>query len=54
FCWLLQDRAGDAYVVVLQQTADEQKPIGDGLFLRGLGARVIESGLLTRPAGDVR
>ncbi|MFB8773446.1 serine hydrolase [Streptomyces broussonetiae] len=54
FCWLLQDRAQDAYVVVLQQAADEQKPIGDGLFLRGLGARVIESGLLTRPAGDVR
>ncbi|MBQ1092084.1 serine hydrolase [Streptomyces sp. B93] len=54
FCWLLQDRAQDAYVVVLQQAADEQKPIGDGLFLRGLGARVIESGLLTRSAGDLR
>ncbi|WP_369248192.1 serine hydrolase [Streptomyces sp. R41] len=46
FCWLLQDRAGTVHVLVLRQAADEQKPIGDGLFLRGLGARVINSGLL--------
>lgn len=46
FCWLLQDRAGVPHVLVLRQAADEQKPIGDGLFLRGLGARVIASGLL--------
>ncbi|MER5356907.1 serine hydrolase [Streptomyces sp. NPDC002785] len=48
FCWLLQDHAGDTYVLVLGQQADEQKSIGDGQFLRGLGARVIESGLLAR------
>ncbi|MFI1884495.1 serine hydrolase [Streptomyces jumonjinensis] len=46
FCWLLQNRAGETYVLVLRQMADEQKPIGDGLYLRGVGARVIESGLL--------
>ncbi|MFD4547448.1 Cpe/LpqF family protein [Streptomyces sp. NPDC058466] len=46
FCWLLQDRDGTAHVLVLRQAADEQKPIGDGLLLRGLGARVINSGLL--------
>ncbi|MDC0769535.1 serine hydrolase [Streptomyces sp. HD] len=48
FCWLLRDHAGDTYVLVLRQQADEQKYVGDGLFLRGLGARVIESGLLGR------
>jgi hypothetical protein len=48
FCWLLRDHAGDTYVLVLRQRADEQKPVGDGLFLRGLGSRVIESGMLGR------
>lgn len=54
FCWLLQDRTGDTYVLVLRQSADEQKPIGDGLLLRGLGARVIESGLLAAGGGTCR
>lgn len=52
FCWLLQDPAGTSYVLVLRQAADEQKLIGDGLILRGLGARVIESGLLESGTGD--
>ncbi|MEV6259912.1 Cpe/LpqF family protein [Streptomyces sp. NPDC051784] len=47
FCWLLEDPDGVRYTVVLQQCADEQKLIGDGQFLRGMGARVIESGLLS-------
>lgn len=46
FCWLLEDRNGTPHVVVLQQAAADQKAIGDGLLLRGLGGRVIESGLL--------
>ena len=52
FCWLLQDRVGDTYVLVLRQSADEHKAIDDGLLLRGLGARTIESGLLAA-GGDV-
>ncbi|MGW4229339.1 serine hydrolase [Streptomyces sp. NPDC004980] len=47
FCWLLEDPGGVRYVLVLQQAADDQKLIGDGQFLRGLGGRVIESGLLS-------
>ncbi|MFF1512414.1 serine hydrolase [Streptomyces sp. NBC_01281] len=50
FCWLLEDGEGTAHVLVLRQSADEQKPIGDGLFLRGLGSRVVNSGLLTAKA----
>ena len=50
FCWLLEDADGTAHVLVLRQAADEQKPIGDGLFLRGLGSRVVNSGLLTAKA----
>ncbi|MEU7056902.1 serine hydrolase [Streptomyces sp. NPDC046197] len=52
FCWLLQDRAGIPHVLVLRQTADRQELIGDGLFLRGLGARVIASGLLDGETAD--
>ncbi|MFD4690926.1 Cpe/LpqF family protein [Streptomyces sp. NPDC058463] len=47
FCWLLEDTGGVRYTVVLQQCADDQKLIGDGQFLRGMGGRVIESGLLS-------
>lgn len=47
FCWLLEDPDGVRHVLVLQQAADDQKLIGDGQLLRGLGGRVIESGLLT-------
>ncbi|MFD9504716.1 serine hydrolase [Streptomyces sp. NPDC060035] len=47
FCWLLEDADGIRYTLVLQQCADDQKLIGDGQFLRGLGGRVIESGLLS-------
>ncbi|MEW2165519.1 serine hydrolase [Streptomyces sp. NPDC007084] len=50
FCWLLEDAEGTAHVLVLRQCADEQKPIGDGLFLRGLGSRVVNSPLLTAKA----
>lgn len=46
FCWLLEDPDGVRRTLVLQQCADDQKLIGDGQFLRGMGARVIESGLL--------
>ncbi|WP_330306359.1 MULTISPECIES: serine hydrolase [unclassified Streptomyces] len=46
FCWLLENRAGVRHVLVLQQAADDQKLIGDGQFLRWLGGRVVESGLL--------
>jgi hypothetical protein len=54
FCWLLEDSAGVRHVLVLRQAADEQKPIGDGFFLRGLGARVISSGLLEADAEAAR
>ncbi|MFJ8979285.1 Cpe/LpqF family protein [Streptomyces sp. NPDC102282] len=47
FCWLLEDPDGVRYTLVLQQCADDQKLIGDGQFLRGMGGRVIESGLLS-------
>ncbi|MFF5724704.1 Cpe/LpqF family protein [[Kitasatospora] papulosa] len=47
FCWLLQDPDGVRYTLVLQQRADDQKLIGDGQFLRGMGGRVIGSGLLS-------
>ncbi|WP_424922137.1 Cpe/LpqF family protein [Streptomyces sp. wa53] len=47
FCWLLEDPDGVRFTVVLQQRADDQKLIGDGQFLRGMGGRVIESGLLS-------
>ncbi|MFF9687591.1 Cpe/LpqF family protein [Streptomyces sp. NPDC014623] len=47
FCWLLEDPDGVRYTLVLQQRADDQKLIGDGQFLRGMGGRVIESGLLS-------
>ncbi|MGK5642079.1 serine hydrolase [Streptomyces sp. URMC 126] len=50
FCWLLEDRDGTGYVLVLRQAADEQRLIGDGLFLRGVGRRIVESGLLTAGA----
>lgn len=46
FCWLLEDHAGQVWVLVLRQSSAEQKFIGDGLFLRGVGRRIIESGLL--------
>ncbi|WP_392673739.1 serine hydrolase [Streptomyces sp. LN785] len=46
FCWLLEDHEGVRHVLVLQQASDEQRLIGDGLLLRGIGARVIDSGLL--------
>lgn len=46
FCWLLEDHEGVQHVLILQQAAAEQKLIGDGQYLRGLGARVIDSGLL--------
>ncbi|WP_327112189.1 serine hydrolase [Streptomyces sp. NBC_01341] len=46
FCWLLEDPEGVRHTLVLQQCADDQKLIGDGQFLRGMGARVIGSGLL--------
>ncbi|WP_367824984.1 serine hydrolase [Streptomyces sp. LMG1-1-1.1] len=46
FCWLVQDPSGAAWALVLRQAAAEQKPIGDGVFLRGVGRRIIESGLL--------
>ncbi|MYV47380.1 serine hydrolase [Streptomyces sp. SID2888] len=52
FCWLLEDRTGTPHVLVLRQIADEQKPIGDAQFLRGLGARVIASGLLESDQSD--
>ncbi|WP_326696458.1 serine hydrolase [Streptomyces sp. NBC_01754] len=47
FCWLLEDAGGVRYTIVLQQCADDQKLIGDGQFLRGVGGRVIESSLLS-------
>ncbi|MDF6017435.1 Cpe/LpqF family protein [Streptomyces sp. JH34] len=47
FCWLLEDPDGVRFTLVLQQRADDQKLIGDGQFLRGMGGRVIESGLLS-------
>lgn len=47
FCWLLEDPDGVRYTLVLQQCADDQKLIGDGQFLRGMGGRVIKSGLLS-------
>ncbi|MFC8228987.1 Cpe/LpqF family protein [Streptomyces sp. NPDC057287] len=47
FCWLLEDPDGARCTLVLQQCADDQKLIGDGQFLRGMGGRVIESGLLS-------
>ncbi|MFJ4147838.1 serine hydrolase [Streptomyces galbus] len=51
FCWLLVDPSGVPHVLVLRQASDRQDRIGDGLVLRGLGARVIASGLLhTDPA----
>ncbi|MFE3518456.1 Cpe/LpqF family protein [Streptomyces sp. NPDC059166] len=50
FCWLLEEHDGVRYTVVLQQSADDQKLIGDGQFLRGMGGRVIGSGLLSGQA----
>ncbi|MFD6281915.1 Cpe/LpqF family protein [Streptomyces sp. NPDC060209] len=47
FCWLLEGLDGVRYTLVLQQCADDQKLIGDGQFLRGIGGRLIESGLLS-------
>lgn len=47
FCWLLEDPDGVRCTLVLQQRADDQKLIGDGQFLRGMGGRVIASGLLS-------
>lgn len=47
FCWLLEDPDGVRFTLVLQQRADDQKLIGDGQFLRGMGGRLIASGLLS-------
>ncbi|MFG2114922.1 serine hydrolase [Streptomyces sp. NPDC048718] len=47
YAWLFEDAGGEAWVLVLRQSADEQKTIGDGLFLRGIGRRIAESGLLS-------
>lgn len=46
FCWLLEGHDGVRHVLVLQQASDDQQRIGDGQLLRGIGARVIASGLL--------
>nr|2XGN_A Chain A, ORF12 [Streptomyces clavuligerus]2XGN_B Chain B, ORF12 [Streptomyces clavuligerus]2XH9_A Chain A, ORF12 [Streptomyces clavuligerus]2XH9_B Chain B, ORF12 [Streptomyces clavuligerus] len=54
FCWLLQDHAGISYVLVLRQSADEQRLIGDGLFLRGIGAKIIEAEAKLLSSGERR